>query len=393
MKKYATFIILIIICLLVFAYTLSRVPNPIDWQYSFSQRHKKPFGCEILRSQLHHTFPGQTITNLRHDYNLPEKSNTFVDGFNLILIDSELRLTNYKCRWLMDEAAKGSHILLASNVLPQLFQDTFQLTIVKDTIIHLLKEQEANYVLPHAGERRQLVFHFTKNITNHHFEAEDFDILSCNTKGQPVYIRKKMGEGAIYFHCNPLVFTNYHMVTGPNYPYAFGCLSELPLLPTYWDEYHKTVNRSSMSPIMYIHRYPLLKQAWYLLWLVMVLYLVLEVRRRQRAIPAWNKPPNNTLEFVKTLGRLYLAKKDHLDIATKKYSYFKDHVKRKYHLKLDAGMQQEKIVALAEKSGLPVKSIRQVMEMGEKLQTLNTLSETELINFNRTVEFFYNNCK
>ena len=393
MKKHAALIAIITLCLLVFGYALSIAPKTIDWQYSFSLRHKRPFGCAILRAELHNAFPGRNIANLHHDYTSPKKELGHNGCYNLILIDNELNLTNAQCRWLLNEASKGNHILLSAEALPQVLLDTLMFQIINDTTIHLMKQQKANFALTKNADTTGMNYRFEQNITNHYLEGDSMDVLSANEKNQPVYIKKQVGEGAVYIHCNPLVFSNYHMLASQNYTYGFGCLAQLPLADTYWDEYHKNVNRATLSPIMYIHHYPLLKQAWYLLWIIMVLYLMLEIRRRQRSIPTLGKPVNSTLDFVKTMGRLYLTRRDHRDIAMKKYLYFKDFIKRKYHLSIDASRQEEELATLCEKSGLPIKSIRQIVDMGQKIDNLKTLTEGELIHFNRTIEFFYNNCK
>lgn len=392
MKKHAALIAIITLCLLVFGYALSVAPKKIDWRYSFSLKHKKPFGCAILRAEMHNTFPGKKITNLHHDYINPKKELTQEGGYNLILIDYELNLTNSHCEWLLHEASKGNHILLSAEAFPQFLMDTLKFQIIKDSTLHLLNQQKANFTLE-SDQDSNHYYRFDQNMTNYFLDGDSMDVLSANEEDQPVYIKKQVGEGAVYIHCNPLAFCNYHMLANQNYTYGFGCLAKLPLADTYWDEYHKSINRSTLSPIMYIHHYPLLKQAWYLLWIIMVLYLVLEIRRRQRAIPTLGKPVNSTLEFVRTLGRLYLTIRDHRDIAIKKYLYFKDFIKHKYHLTIDPSRQEEEMAALSEKSGLPIKSIRQIVDMGQKLDNLKSLTEGELIHFNRTIEFFYNNCK
>ena len=393
MKKHALLIAIISLCLLIFGYALSVAPKTIDWRYSFSLRHKKPFGCDILRAELQTAFPGKNIANLYHDYTNPKKELAHDGCYNLILIDNELNLTNAQWQWLLNEAGKGNHILLSAESLPQILLDTLKFKIIKDSTIHLLKQQKANFSLNHKQDSINNHYHFEQNITNHYLEGDSMDVLSTNEINQPVYIKKQVGEGALYIHCNPLVFSNYHMLANQNYIYGFECLAQLPMADTYWDEYHKTVNRTALSPIMYIHHYPLLKQAWYFLWIILVIYLWLEIRRRQRPIPTLAKPVNSTLEFVKTMGRLYLARRDHRDIALKKYLYFKDFVKRKYHLSFDVSRQEEEMVALSEKSGLPLKSIRQIVDIGQKINHLKSLTEGELIHFNRTIEFFYNNCK
>ncbi len=391
MRKHTAIFVTTIVCLLIIIYAVVLAPRTIDWQYSFSLRHKKPLGCKILREQLHHVFTGCTIY---------DSYNKFIDGnkeysgdsiYNLIMIDQELNLTNDECKWLIAQAEKGNHIMLAVERLPKLLGDTLKLAIVKDSTFHYPSRPKTRFNLQQEKDTI-LSYEFSQNITNYHLRGDSLIVLSANEKKQPTFIRKDVGKGAFYIHCNPLVFSNYHLLTNHNYTYAFGCLAKLPMANTYWDEQYKSVNRSTVSPIAYIHSHSQLKQAWYLLWFIMLLYFILESRRRQRAIPTLKKSVNTTLEFIHTMGRLYLSRRQHHDIAIKRYSYFKDFVKRKYHLTISQA-DSPMVTALSEKSCLPSRSVSQILETGEALNNIRTLSEAELIRFNRTIEFFYHNCK
>ena len=64
----------------------------------------------------------------------------------------------------------------------------------------------------------------------------------------------------------------------------------------------------------------------------LLLYVVLEMRRKQRTIPVMTKPKNDSLEFVKTIGRLYHDKGDHKNLCRKMSAYFLEHVRNRYKL-------------------------------------------------------------
>ena len=48
--------------------------------------------------------------------------------------------------------------------------------------------------------------------------------------------------------------------------------------------------------------------------------------------PRMQKPANDSLDFVRTLGRLYYDRKDHQNLASKMAAVFLDVVKTRYHV-------------------------------------------------------------
>ena len=92
------------------------------------------------------------------------------------------------------------------------------------------------------------------------------------------------------------------------------------------------------------------RAAFWLLILLLLLYVLLEMRRKQRYIPVIKKPRNDSLDFVKTIGRLYFDKGDHKNLCRKMSAYFLEHVRNKY--KLSTGTLDDNFVKnLQFKSG------------------------------------------
>ena len=97
------------------------------------------------------------------------------------------------------------------------------------------------------------------------------------------------------------------------------------------------------------------------------LYLFTEVKRKQRIIPKYAKPKNDSLEFVTTVGKLYYEKGDHKNLADKLTQYFLDHVRNRFKISTaeinDAFEQQ-----LAAKSN---KDIGEIKAITETMHTIN----------------------
>src|SRR5690606_28820304 len=116
----------------------------------------------------------------------------------------------------------------------------------------------------------------------------------------------------------------------------------------------------------------------------------LNMRRRQRMIPQWVKPKNESLDFVKTMGRLYYQKKDHLNLARKMGAYFLDHIRSRYKLgtlKLDDNFVKD----LEFKTGYHYNNIKQLVDFINFLEMAPAVSDGQLAEFHKQLELFYQN--
>ena len=139
-----------------------------------------------------------------------------------------------------------------------------------------------------------------------------------------------------------------------------------------------------------LFRYPAFK--WGLITAIALLGLLalLGSRRRQRPIPTYTKPRNDSLDFVKTLGRLYFDRGDHHNLARKMSVYFLDHVRHTYKLSTQT-LDGEFVSALHRKSGYGEKELGALVAFINYLGKQTKISEQQLAQFHRQLELFYQN--
>jgi hypothetical protein len=126
---------------------------------------------------------------------------------------------------------------------------------------------------------------------------------------------------------------------------------------------------------------------WVLLLLLLV-YALLEMRRKQRFIPLMMKPRNDSLDFVKTIGRLYYDKGDHKNLSRKMSAYFMEHVRNRY--KLATGTLDDNFVQqLQFKSGMEEAEIRNIVTFIRYTEDAPVINQAELAQFHRQLEAFY----
>jgi len=206
----------------------------------------------------------------------------------------------------------------------------------------------------------------------------------------------------LYLHLAPLAFSNFFLLHKDNIRYYEMTMSVLnpDVTKIVWDEYFMSKGERPrddgkkkgwfsvlMNTKNEVGDKPF-RAAFWILIALLLLYVLMEMRRKQRIIPVVVKPRNDSLEVVKTIGRLYYDKGNHKNLCRKMPAFFQEHVRMKY--KLPTGnMNEEFIHALQYKSGVPDYEIRGVVSFIKYLDDAATVSDTQLSEFYKELESFY----
>jgi hypothetical protein len=167
-----------------------------------------------------------------------------------------------------------------------------------------------------------------------------------------------------------------------------------------WDEYYLykkySYERRSAdndeegnSWLKALFSYRALKWALLTAIFTLLLYVLMEMRRKQRYIPVITKPRNDSLDFVKTIGRLYYDKGDHKNLCRKMAAYFLEHVRNRYKLKTTA-LNEEFITNLQVKTGIDETEIRSVVFFIRDMESAPVIGDHQLHYFHKQLESFYN---
>jgi hypothetical protein len=395
-KHNKTLIFAIMAAFALLAIAIATTPKKIDWSYSFSKDDKIPFGNKILFELLPKAFPNQKIVT-SHTTLIEFLDKTSLTGTNIIIINKTYEPDSLETERLLATVADGNNVFIAASSFSKLLTDTFKLRLHESFGFNININTTDSVVLNFANRKLKTPYGyvFKKAYDKVRFESYDTlktTVLGHDERGKTNFIAIKHGKGELFINCNPLLFTNYNMVSDNHSDYIFKCISYLPQWPVVWDEYYKSKLRPGGSMIGFIIKNEALHRAWLLLLALITVYLVFEAKRRQRVIPIVMPPANTSLQFIETIGRLYFSRKNHLDIAKKKYTYFIDYVRTNYYINLNDA-NQENIKDLSSKTTIPLRTIEQIVQMGQRLSTIKQISEEDLINFNQKIEFFYHNCK
>jgi len=179
-----------------------------------------------------------------------------------------------------------------------------------------------------------------------------------------------------------------------NLRYLEKALSVIPLSVTkiVWSEYYLTKKSSQPEKepnlLSVLFRYPSFKWALLTAIAALLLYVLLEMRRKQKIIPRVQRPRNDSLDFVQAIGRLYYDNKDHIDLARKMSVYFLDHVRNQFKLPTH-NLDESFLHALHAKSGYSQQELKNILDFIAYTSTAKVISESELVQFHKQLESFY----
>lgn len=217
--------------------------------------------------------------------------------------------------------------------------------------------------------------------------------ISYNASGQPNGFILFGSKGKFILHCEPRAFSNYFLLKDDNYAYLTNILNIIPPPEhIYWDNYYQTnLNKrknASGSALNEIFKYPSLRAAFWIFLLMLLLYVLFNLKRKQRLIPVIPSNENSSVAFTETISRLYLQQKDHKGMADKMIIYFYDHIKTNYFIQ-KGNIVSETVVTLSRKSGVPEEKVASLFNTIETIQNSGNVSEQDLLLLNEKIQQFF----
>jgi hypothetical protein len=366
-------------------------PRPIDWNSTYSNKDKIPFGTQALYELLPDVLPKQKIASVRLPiYNQLKESELLIKS-NYIFVNQEFEIDKNDQKALLNYVAKGNTVFISaydfSDTLLSILGVKAVLAVPKlrDTsmvvnMVNPIIKQARGYVFKQDDGRNYLKIKTNKNVI----------VLAKNTRNEPIFVKIIYGKGTFFIHNLPLSLTNYYVLDPKTTNFAFDALSYLPVAPTYWDEYQKQgrFGEDEQSVLRFIITQPPLRWAYYLALLGLGLFAVFAGKRTQRIIPVVEPPKNTSLEFVQTIGLMYFQQGNHANIAQKKVQYLLVFIREKYGLKTN-DLDDSFCESLSKKTGIDRKKIDELITEIKKTERNNRLQEYVLLDLNRCIESFY----
>lgn len=387
-------IILVLLFAGAFAIEISK-PKPIDWTPTYNETHKKPYGTYILYNELKSLFDDNEIKSIKvspyeyfgnlYDY---DSLNYKVQG-NYVYINNYVDIDEVSLEELLYFTELGNNVFISSNYPPSYLRDTLHF----QTENHFNFKGNAN--LSFANKRlKNDSISIERGLNNIYFSKIDtanttvLGYQKFDSIPRVNFIKVKYGEGNIFLHLQPIVFTNYHLLKKNNKKYAATTLSYLPEETLFFDSRNKITQDLGRSFMRFILRQPPLRWAWYLGLLSLLVFIFFNAKRKQRVVKVLKPLENTTVAFTKTIGNLYYETKDHNNLIEKKVTYFLEYIRRVYYL--DTQILDEKFSkSLSLKSGKDKTKTQHLIKLINYLRAKRVCTENDLLRLNKAIEDFH----
>jgi hypothetical protein len=375
-------------------------PKPIDWSITFHHKDKIPFGNYLLNERLQDIIGNYPVT---HSYRtLAEISSEVSEGdttTNHLILCQNLAFDKYDLNALLARVASGESAFISANHLWGKLADTLGVYTQDNLrIISSASEEILNDTLwlhfdkkLFSGEKKipYLRTHVTQHLVMEDSIPHPYQVVAWNELHLPVTVYIPWGKGKIILNSTPQAFTNFYLLETPNDRFISGSLSLLGEGPLLWSEYYQMGRMEASTPLRFILRNESLRWAYYLSLVSLLVFIVFEVKRKQRIIPVVKPLENHSLQFVKTIGQLFLNRQKHKNLAGKKIQYFLERIRAKYYIKTDK-IDAEFFRQLSRKSGKSKESIELLFRMIDRIQSARKVNEVQLLTLSKAIDDFEN---
>ncbi len=377
-----------------------------NWRENFKEKQKSPFGTYIIYNEVKELFKEKEVFYLNeniHDYlynNYIDKGDDF--GNYICIKNNANKLNEAGLKDLLASVYSGSNAFLSLNYFSNHLKETLEITtnnLDKNKYQpSKLKALKGTLTLKNEAFKNQ-PYTFDRNIRRHYFitynEKNTIVLGNINVDGEnlPNFIKIYHGKGAVYLHTNPVVFTNYFLLNG-NDTYARNLLSYLPTEAIFWDPQIKWSKRSKNNKEDKESIFKFFLQHATLTWFLflslgsLLLFMLFNTRRKQRAVPVIEPLKNSTVAFTQTIANLYLQEEDHKNLANKKITYFLEKVRTKYLINTQ-NLNSDFIEKLALKSGNKLQNTKYLINTIITLNRRHQCSEEDLMVLHKMIENFF----
>ncbi len=433
MNKFTPFLIGGVVLIALIVYFAQNQPQYYRWSHDYAVDGRNPYDLKVLYNLLDSRFEVENFEERVEEELSREAENA--KGTTYLYIGDRPAYTEDEA-WHLREyvRAGGEAFIITENIQDSLAeillypedcgsmttwkgrnQATYQPKVYASFNHPSINDHyyEFEYVHNHYTQEYYWNFipaeAFCNNARRHHPIALLGTFVDKEEKVYNNFVRLKVGEGYVYIHTNPVMFTNMFMVDSAGFEYANYVFSHIKNKKLYWDREsllspkaskEKQASRPAIpakSPLEYIFSQPSLRWSWYLFIILGLIYVLFGSKRRQRKIPILEPNRNTSLEFVETIGRLYFQKQDHKGIIKKQMHLFLAHLRQRYNL-VTRDLDENLITRISVRSKVDREIVNDIFVEYFKLKKVlqkpyGNVSVETLNNFYLLIERFHNNVK
>jgi hypothetical protein len=237
-------------------------------------------------------------------------------------------------------------------------------------------------------------YSYPGEFSSYHFKSidtVDSRILGRNNGDKADFVRISFAHnGAIYIHLEPLAFSNFFLLHKENKSYYDRAFSWIPVQTgvVEWSDYFRYSHRgNNYSALHFVLSNKSLRWAFWLTLILFLLIFLLESKRKQRAIAEMPKPRNASVDFVKTISRLYFQQKNNQNLAIKMVSAFLESIRSVYNLPTSV-LDDRFCRDLAFRTGKQLTEITDLMQSIHDARLNISLTDREILDLHQKINQF-----
>lgn len=360
-KTFKIYAVIFIVVMVILALLEVNKKETTNWRKNFNINEKSPFGLFVFGNEAKSLFKNnlKKIEQTPYDYYSERKK----EAHNIIVIEKDLDKESWKK--IMDQVSDGSDAMILASNVPKDISDSIgfyssDISFAEENVLKLTDKVYQNDFIKLDKFPSGRGFSYIKpkvEVLGKTVEKDNTDQVN--------FIKTKFGKGTIYVHSEPLFLTNYYLLKPGNVKYAQDVFSYLQDRETIWFVENDTkVSRFFMR---FVLSNPALKYAWWVLLGGLVLFIFFNAKRKQRIVPVEEPLRNTSVDFVKSIGNLYLQEGDFHDMMAKKAQYFLNKVRM--DLLIDTqNLDEEFVKKLHLKTGKTMEMINEAIILIRKGQ-------------------------
>lgn len=387
----------------------------LNWNETYTKQQRiklEPYGLQLLSEMIGKTAKDVTYLNeqdrIRRFFNGKEERGTYMFiGKNMYLTDEDIDT-------LLIWIEKGNEAFISSRgisnyLMNSILDDDYYywdgygvLPARSSTVLSFNDGSEYNYTYYDRGDTAIRTWTYIRTVDYGEL-FEQLGYIHGNFEKFPNFIGVNYGKGKIFVHSTPLVFTNYYFKTEEGFEYVDRVFSHLEMENVILDNVSdipaslfQDINigdigsKPQKGPLDFILRHRSLRLAWYMVIVMVFFFLIFRVRRRQNLIPVTEKNVNTSLEFTKTVGRLYYKQKSHYKLGLMQRQLFFLSVNEKYGIQTNRP-EEELTEIISRKTKLPKTDIEKIFSSFKLLDKRGTMTSDELIVIYQALQKYYQN--
>ncbi|GAB5518335.1 MAG: hypothetical protein RhofKO_05860 [Rhodothermales bacterium] len=368
-------------------------PQPVDWRESYAANDARPLGGDVLRTVLPSLFPGHPVVDVEA---APYQHlvDTTLHSSNYVFVTDAFAPDEAETVRLLNYVGRGNHVYIAAGELSGLFADTLAFENDRFVFSSLAlpgmpsDTVSITYRLPGRAAR---TFTYTEGTYRGYglsYDSTRTTVLGVDADGDPFFMHMAWGEGAIWVHLQPETLGNVNLLEGDRLEALSYAFSPLPNQPTFWDEHHKPMRAQVNTPLRFVLRHDALRPAYWTIILAVLVVLVVGSKRRTRPVPVVIPPPNDSLDFVQTVGRLYHETGQHQAVLRKRVAYLHSVIRERYRLRVPDAPDVGWLERLAARSGQSVADVTELFQQIRQGTGSTRLSEEQLKTLSASIDHF-----